>query len=283
MYCFINDQFRLQQHTGFPVDDLAVQRGYGIFDYLRVSNKVPLFINNHLDRFFYSAKEMRLSVPYALPEIKNIVASLIEKNDLSDAGIRIILSGGASPDGYQIVQPNLVILAEKISIPGNTISSKGYHLISYPHQRQLAQVKTTDYQMAIWLKPRIIAQGGDDVIYHQGGMITECPRSNIFMVSKTDTLLTPCHQILKGITRKVVLTLAEKNGIAVEERDISLDELKTAKEVFITSSTKRLIPVASIDQHALPVFSQGSLTAKLYEYFFAYEKNYIADHQFQHR
>ena len=280
IYCFVNDQFRLQQQAGFPVDDLAVQRVYGIFDYLRVSNKVPLFIDDHLDRFFHSAKEMRLNVSYSIPELKNIVASLIEKNHLSDAGIRIILSGGASPDGYQIVQPNLVILAEKISTPENVISSKSYHLISYPHQRQLAQVKTTDYLMAIWLKPRIIEQGGDDVIYHQDGMITECPRSNIFMVSKTDTLITPCNQILKGITRKIVLTLAAKNGIAVEERNISIDELKTAKEVFITSSTKRLIPVTAIDQQALPVFSHGSLTAKLYEYFYEHEKSYLANHHF---
>jgi D-alanine transaminase/branched-chain amino acid aminotransferase len=105
--------------------------------------------------------------------------------------------------------------------------------------------------MAVWLQPLLKEKGYDDVLYHQQGTITECPRSNFFLVTKGDVLVTPATNVLAGITRKKILDLTNK-GLIVEERPIHLNEIKEAKAAFITSTTKQILPVAQIDDVVLP-------------------------------
>jgi D-alanine transaminase/branched-chain amino acid aminotransferase len=123
-------------------------------------------------------------------------------------------------------------------------------LMTYAHQRQLPDVKTIDYLMAIWLQPLLREKGADDVLYHHNGVIAECPRANFFLVTAEGTLVTPAANVLKGITRMKVLEVA-RGQFATEERDVLLDEVRTAKEAFITSTTKHVLPVTLID--GLPV------------------------------
>lgn len=270
--CFYNDRFLPLQDAGLPVTDLGIQRGYGIFDFLRVTGNMPLFIDDHLDRFYHSAKEMRLPVKYAKHALKDILQKLIAQNDLPHSGIRILLSGGTSPDGYQIIEPNLTIIQQPVTAPADEIDGKGYKLVTYPHQRQMPHVKTTDYLMAIWLQPWVKAQSGDDVLYHQNGMVSECPRSNFFIVTQSNTIVTPGRNILEGITRKQILKLAAEYEFKMEIRDVSLQDIYEAKEAFISSSTKRIIPVHTIDDLVLEPFSDDSVTAELYRIFLQKEK-----------
>jgi D-alanine transaminase/branched-chain amino acid aminotransferase len=137
----------------------------------------------------------------------------------------------------------------------------GLRLRTYPFQRQLSDVKTTDYLMAIWLRPWLQETGGDDILYHDaGGLVTECPRCNFFIVTDAGTLVTPARNMLKGVTRKQVVELAVRLGIPVEERDLALAELPAAAEAFITASTKRIIPVCRIDDTLLPTPGGMSVT-----------------------
>jgi branched-chain amino acid aminotransferase len=270
--CFLNGHFLPLAETSLPITDIGVQRGYGIFDFLRVTQNVPLFWEDHLERFFRSAKEMRLPLNQSKEELKRIILELLEKNQLPDSGIRIMLSGGSSADGYQIVQPNLAIVQQALSRPADEIFAQGYTLATYPHQRQLPHIKTTDYLMAIWLQPWMHEKGADDILYHQNGIISECPRSNFFIVTQTNSIVTPGRNILKGITRKQVLELAEMNGLVVEERDISMDDIRVAKEAFIGSSTKRIIPVVRVDDIDLGPYSHDSVTGQLFRLFLQSEK-----------
>ena len=272
LYCYANNQIKLIENAGVPVSDLLVQRGYGIFDFLRVANYKPLFIDEHLDRFFYSASVMRLNIKETKDEIKKIVTTLIDKNKLPFAGIRLIIAGGDAPDGYTITQPHLIILAQTLAPPSNQFSEKGIHLASYRYQRQLAEVKTTDYLMAIWLQPWMKNKGADDILYYQEASISECPRSNIFMVTHENKLLTPANNMLKGITRKNILQVANHHGIEFECRDITLSELKTAKEVFISSSTKRILPVSQLDDQIYSMSHLNSISYKIFTYLLALEQ-----------
>jgi D-alanine transaminase/branched-chain amino acid aminotransferase len=256
------------------VQDLAVQRGYGIFDFLRVAMNRPLFLEDHLQRFFASAAVMRLSVPESMDRIREIIEHLVRENNMRDAGIRMILTGGPSPDGYQIVEPCLFIVQQSLTPPPDRLQLPGLHLCTYPFQRTLPHVKTTDYLMAIWLQPWMRGLGGDDILYHANGILTECPRSNIFVVTTNNTLATPAQNMLAGVTRKQVIQLAKKAGIAVELRDIRLEELATAREVFITSSTKRLIPVRQIDDTRYPAPGQDSVTQLLWNSFLDHEHSF---------
>ena len=275
LICFLNDRFIPLAEAGLPVTDLGIQRGYGIFDFLRVTQNIPLFCNDHLDRFFHSANEMRLPIGKSREEIKRIIGQLLEKNNLPDSGIRILLSGGVSPDGFQILLPNLVIIQQSAISPPEQIFQQGYTLVTYPHQRQMSHVKTTDYLMAIWLQPWVKEKGADDVLYHQNGLVSECPRSNFFIVTKSNTLVTPYRNILKGITRKQILALAAMHGLAMEERDISIDDIRNAKEAFIGSSTKRIIPVTRIDDIELGACTVDSITFQLFHLFLQQEKEAV--------
>ena len=273
--CFLNDGFIALAEAGLPVTDLGVQRGYGIFDFLRITNNIPLFQDDHLDRFFYSAKEMRLPVKQTKGEMKEIISELISKNNVPDSGIRIMLSGGNSPDGYQIIQPNLVVVQQLISRPSKKISEQGIRLVTYAHQRQMPHVKTTDYLMAIWLQPWLKEKSADDVLYQQNGLVSECPRANFFIVTQSNTLVTPARNILKGVTRKKILDIAATHGCIMEERDITIDDIRLAKEAFIGSSTKRLIPVSRVDDIDLGACKEDSVTAQLFRLFLQKEKEYI--------
>lgn len=271
LYCYSQNQISLLENAGVPVGDLLVQRGYGIFDYLRVSNNKPLFIEAHLDRLFNSAEIMRLSIALSKEEIKKIVAELIQKNNIPFSGIRLIIAGGDAPDGYTITKPHLIIIQQPLEAPPSQMATKGIQLVSHFYQRQLAEVKTTDYLMAIHLQAWMKSQGGNDILYYNNESVSECPRSNIFMVSQDNTIVTPARNMLKGITRKNIIAVAEAHHLKLEQRDISLAEIKKAKEVFITSSTKRIIPVSRLDEQNFSLDGSNSLTAQIFDHLLALE------------
>lgn len=271
LYCYSQNQISLLENAGVPVGDLLVQRGYGIFDYLRVSNNKPLFIEAHLDRLFNSAEIMRLSIALSKEEIKKIVAELIQKNNIPFSGIRLIIAGGDAPDGYTITKPHLIIIQQPLEAPPSQMATKGIQLVSHFYQRQLAEVKTTDYLMAIHLQAWMKSQGGNDILYYNNESVSECPRSNIFMVSQDNTIVTPARNMLKGITRKNIIAVAEAHHLKLEQRDISLAEMKKAKEVFITSSTKRIIPVSRLDEQNFSLDGSNSLTAQIFDHLLALE------------
>ena len=276
--CYCNEILVPYSEASVLVNDLGLQRGYGIFDFLRVTENVPLFWEDHLDRFYHSAAEMLLPVKQTKEELKVIIRELIQTNKLSFSGIKILLTGGYSPDGYSIVSPNLLIIQQGIAPPPATIFLPGYKLFTYTHQRQLPEVKTTDYLMAIRLQPWLKEQGGDDILYYQNGLVSECPRSNFFIVTENDTLVTPGRNILKGITRKQLFTIASTAGVQVEERDISIEDIQNAKEAFISSSTKRIIPITQVDKKQFAPFTIDSVTDKLFNAFCEWEKMAIHNH-----
>jgi branched-subunit amino acid aminotransferase/4-amino-4-deoxychorismate lyase len=253
--CYYDEQISPFSQTGMSLNDLLIQRGYGIFDYLRVVDNKPLFVQDHLDRLYQSAALMHMVVPQSKDEILQIVLELVEKNDMPYSGLKLIVSGGDSSDGYTLEQPRLTIIQQPLPVPSNHFSVSPFTLMSHPFQRQLPQVKTTDYLMAIYLQPQLKAFGGQDILYTHEGMIRECPRSNFFLISEQGHIVTAKDQVLKGITRKNILEEATANGITVEERPIALEEIKTAKGAFIASSTKRIIPVSKIDMTNIPTDS----------------------------
>ncbi|HEU4552479.1 MAG TPA: aminotransferase class IV [Chitinophaga sp.] len=266
---FINDSFVPAAAAALPVADLALQRGYGIFDFFKTVHNKPVFLDDHLRRFYQSADQMRLPVRQSPAALKAVIHELIQRNNIPDAGIRISCTGGITGDGYSITSPNLVITQQPLSPLAADAFEKGLTLLSYNHQRQLPEIKTIDYLMAIWLQPLVQQQQADDLLYFRHGLVTECPRANIFIVTEDDTVVTPGRNILKGITRKHVLQLAQ-DLYKVAERDVTLDELRTAKEVFICSTTKYILPVLQLDGAPVGNGRPGAATAKLNEVLRAY-------------
>lgn len=261
MYTFLNDTFLPAADAALNVGDLSIQRGYGIFDFLKTVGDIPIFLHDHLDRFYHSADRMRLTIGKTRDELKAIIAELQRLNRLPDSGIRITLTGGISTDSITPGRPNLIITQHPMAPPGKALPPP-VRLVSYPHQRQLPDVKTIDYLMAIHLQPYVRDRQAFDVLYHHNGIITECPRCNFFLVTADGTLVTPATNMLKGITRKKVLGLA-RDLVPTSERDLHLDEVRTAREAFITSTSRHLVPISHIDDHPIgagpadPITSPG--------------------------
>ena len=247
VFAAVNGVLLPSDQASLQISDLSIQRGFGVFDFFKTLNYKPIFLEEHLDRFFRSAAGLRLEVGKTREELRALIALLQEKNQLAYSGFRLTLTGGYATDSITPATPNLVI--SQVSLPG-VISEKvqpSIRLVSYPHRRQLPEIKSIDYLMAIWLQPYIRECGADEVLYHQeDGSIAECPRSNFFMVTADDVVVTPARGILPGIIRGKVLELARQQ-FEVEVRDVTLGELAEAKEAFITSTTKHILPVAQVD------------------------------------
>src|SRR4051794_31085807 len=101
MIAFLNDHFLDEDQASVGIADLSIQRGFGIFDFLRTASYVPLFIDDYIDRCFNSARQLRLELPYTREDLKAIIFQLIDKNRIATSGIKIILTGGYSPDGFE--------------------------------------------------------------------------------------------------------------------------------------------------------------------------------------
>lgn len=270
-FVFVRDKFLPAGQAAILINDLSIQRGYGIFDFFKTLDDKPVFLEAHLDRFFHSAGQLRLESGKTREELLTTLHTLQQKNNIPDSGIRMTLTGGYSPDGYSLASPNLIITQQPLLAPITAELPKSISLVTYPHQRQMPDVKTIDYLMAIWLQPYIRENGADDVLYHRGGIshqdgldhpdgiIAECPRSNFFIVTADNTVVTPARHILKGITRMKVLELARQQ-FKTEERDVILEEVYGAKEAFITSTTRHILPVVQIDKKVIGNGVPGDVT-----------------------
>lgn len=260
-FAFVKDAFVPADKAVLPVSDLAVQRGYGIFDYVKTVNNRIVFEAEHLKRFYHSAAEMGLPVSMPPAQMSDLLQQLVKKNNMDYAGIRITLTGGASPDGYTLSDPCLIITQQKLQPPAPSDFEKGIRLITYQHQRQLPHVKTIDYLMAVRLQSWIRENGADDVLYHQKGIISECPRANFFLVTKDGAVVTPAHNILHGITRSKLLLLASSH-VRIEG-NVTLEDVSLAREAFITSTTKAILPVTHIDGKEINGGAPGPITREI--------------------
>lgn len=258
MYSIINGELVKAEEAKISITDLSIQRGYAVFDFFKVKNYRPAFLYDHLSRFYKSAAALRLPVGVSEEKLAGLIQLLIDKNAVPDAGVKITLTGGYSDDGYSIATPNLLI-SQTALVPYKQGALK---LVTYNYQRQLPQVKTIDYLQAIYLQPFIKEKQADDVLYHYNGEITECPRSNFFVVTKDDEVITPAKNILAGITRKRIAALKQFN---VQERAITLKDLDTIKEAFVSSTTKVVMPVVAIDGRPVNDGLPGKITAQIFE------------------
>jgi len=265
-YVSINNQLILEEEAKLGVSDLAMHRGYGIFDYLKVIDNRPIFIEDHLNRFYNSAKEMYLDVMMDRAQLKNAIEELIEKNGIATSGIKLLLTGGYSEDGYRMGKPNLVILQYPLNLQEENKLDAGMKLVTYDHQRQLPFIKTIDYLMAVRLHPFMKEKNADDVLYHNTGVITECPRANFFVVIDKE-IITPKSNILRGITRSKVLNF-KVSGYTIAEEDFSIDDLSSIKEAFITSTTQYAYPVSAIDGRLVGDGKIGPVTKQVREQLF---------------
>ncbi len=271
MYTYLNNEIVSAEKAILHVRDLSIQRGYGIFDFFKIEDGHPFFLNEYLTRFYNSADVMRLPVPHTPDELKSIISQLIEKNNIAASGVKMILTGGYSEDGYHPGVPNLIITQQRLTLPSKDLIEKGVKIITHDYVRDLPSAKTINYSMGIWLINKIKEHGAYDVLYHQNNIVSEFPRCNFFMMKKDGTVITPKDRVLHGVTRKNILKLASKR-YPTEEGTITLDDILQAKEAFLTSTTKRIVPIVKINNLLIGDGKPGSVSLSLLNDLIALEK-----------
>jgi branched-chain amino acid aminotransferase len=259
MLACVNGDLLPLDSASLQLGDLAIQRGYGVFDYLKTIDGRPVFLDDHLDRLDESMRAMRLVVSGGRATIRDQLSRLLNANAVADSGVRITVTGGYSPDGYTIATPNVILTQSPLALRPEPA---GIRLITHAHRRQMPTIKTLDYLMAVFMQPIVRERGADEVLYHLDGFVSECPRNNLFLIDASGRLVTPSRFVLKGVIRKHLLRLAPPELDACE-RDVGFDELFTAREVFITSTTKNVVPILAIDGRPIGDGQPGPITRQL--------------------
>lgn len=244
---FLNGQFVPEDQAVLPLSDLGIIRGYGVFDLLRTYNGRPFKLREHLVRLQNSAQASEIPLRCSLDELEDIVHELLARNSFPESIVRIVATGGSSSNGFlPDGEPTLAVLVTPVPPTRPELYARGVDLITFQFQRFDPTVKTINYGPAIVAVKRAMAQGASDVIYvDDQDHLLESTRSNLF-VFKGNTLITPEDGILFGITRSVVLQLAQ-GRFEIQKRAIARSELPEVDEAFLTSTTSEVLPVVRID------------------------------------
>ena len=272
-YYSVNGEIVPVAQARLGVSDLGLLRGYGVFDFFRVVRGMPLFIDDYLARFERSVNLLNLDLPVTLAELKKHVHNLIEANGATEAGVRLLLTGGYSADGFTPAEPNLVVLEHPFKRPDAKLYERGSNLTLYEYVRDIPEVKTTNYAVAIQQLPQQRAANAIDVLYHQNGCVSETSRSNIF-IAKKGAILTPGERILKGITRRQILHLARER-FEVRETEVTLKDIYNADEVFITSSVKGVMPIVKVGENVIGSGEPGDVSRQLMQAFEVHVEDYL--------
>ena len=268
MYCFRNGEIVPCEDAVVHASDLGLLRSYAAFDYLRTYNGRPFRLADHLARFRNSADGLKLPLEYSNDEIKEIIGELLARCGLTEACVRLVITGGNSPDSMTIVKPNFFILIEKVPRYAPECWTDGVRLITNEYLRDVPELKSTGYLNAIMLMPLVKKHGAHDLLYCHGGRVLELARNNIFLFMD-DTLVTPKDDILPGITRKVLLELCD-GVFPIEERDVPTSDLGRATEAFLCGTTKGVMPVVQVDDTTIGDGTVGPNTRKAMELFREY-------------
>jgi branched-chain amino acid aminotransferase len=261
-YCYLDGTILPSDQARISIHDLGLQRGYGVFDFMRTYNGHLFQPRKHLERFRHSAAALHLEISQTDEELLNIGQDLLRRSELDHPALKFILTGGDATPAMPYDAPRLLILAENHPVYPEAAYEDGVSLMSVEYQRELPEVKSLNYMNTLRLEQWKRSFQAFDLLYHHPEYgVTESPRANVFGVCD-QTILTPSAHVLNGITRGVILELAAQR-YQVEERPISLTELRDCQELFLTSTSKRIMPVTELDQKPVGSGRPGPITRKL--------------------
>ena len=261
---YVDGEYVDSRKATVPASDLALLRGYGIFDFLRTYGGKPFQLGAHLRRLIRSAALLDMRFPWDIEELDEIVIETMRRNGFDESSIRLVVTGGDSPNDFMPAGESRLLVMVTPTIPFSPSAyDQGAEVVTVEMQRHMPEVKSINYipgitaqKMALRFNPKSI-----EAIYRVNGKIVEGTRSNTF-IFKDGAWITPAEDLLLGITRAEVIKLIEAKG-PLDLRDISLAEYLAADEVIITSSTKEIIPVVKVDDVTIGAGVPGDNTRQL--------------------
>lgn len=258
---YINDTLIDCDNAQLSAYDLGLNRAYAVFDFFRIVNGKFRFFEDHLERFINSIQLSNIPNPYTKDELLKKITELQNINKIKHGFIRITLTAGTSSNFGTISSPTLIILSGILTVNSPSNYTEGIKLICKKYQRGFPNIKNTDYFFPQMLHQELKEANATDVLYHTD-YVTETSRANVFCV-KDGKVATPKTNVLKGITRKKLLEMEPSISLL----NMTLEELYNADEVFITSTSKELMPVVQIDDKLIGNGKVGTIYKGLHAKF----------------
>jgi branched-chain amino acid aminotransferase len=287
MWIYLNDRFVKESEATVSVFDHGFLYGDGVYETIRSYGEKIFMRDQHLARLHRSAEAIGLAIP------KRDWPSLLHEsmtrnevgNDQTDAYIRITVSRGTGDIGLDPAlcpNPTIVIITKPLKSPPPERYREGVSLIVAKTRRNLAsaldpQIKATNFLNNIQAKREAIAAGAfDSVLLNWESHVTECTVSNVFFI-RAGRLCTPALTcgILDGITRRVILTLAQEEHIPIDEGRFGVEALQRAEECFLSNTTMEVMPVATLDGRMIGSGKPGPLTRQLHQIFVTHRQRFF--------
>lgn len=267
---YLNENFIKAGDARISVYDHGFLYGDSVFETMRAYNKHVFKFEEHIQRLHNSLENIYMSLPIPPSTILKAIKLLLQYNQLSDAYIRVCISRGEGPLGLDIsfcTNPSVLIIAESLhTYPANWyLNGISIAIVSYrkiPDVCLPSSIKSSNYMVNVLAKKEAQDMGAQEAIMlNIEGYVAEGTVTNIFFV-KDKKLFTPALSsgILNGITRRVVIDLAEKRNIEVVETHISPDQIFSADECFLTNTSMEVMPVSACDNSKIADGKPGKIT-----------------------
>ena len=277
MWIYLNDRFVPQEEAVVSVFDHGFLYGDGVYETMRSYQGRTLQLSEHLARLERSASRIHLDLPLSLVRLAELIRESLVRNRLQDAYLRVTVSRGAGEIGLEpslCKTPTLVIIAKPFQPSPEAFYAEGVTVSVVRTRRNLPeavppQIKSLNFLNNILAKIEATAAGAHEgIMLNQREELTEGTTSNLFLV-QAGRLRTPSLDcgILDGITRGLVLRLAEELTIPTEETRLGVKDLYRAEECFLTNTRQELLPVTGVDGHRLGDGRPGTLTRRLHALF----------------
>lgn len=266
---FLNGQFVNSHEAKVSVFDHGFLYGDGCFETLRTYNGKLFRLDEHVKRLLNSAQKMQITVPWKAEEIKEWMQETLIQNSFAESRLRITLTRGEN--GFNFVgaeTPTILIVVTELKPHERNVFENGVKIETLEIERILPQVKSLN------LLPSILGQQlkhqenvFETVFINHQGFLTEGTVSNFFIVKDSVILTAPKEDVLSGITRDLVFEIANKEGIKIEEKLFTLNDLLQSDEAFLSSTIMDIAPVVQVGKIYISNGKVGSITKTLIEEF----------------
>jgi len=273
MKIFIDGRYYDERNAKISVFDHGLLYGDGVFEGIRAYNGRVFKLKEHVDRLFCTAKSILLNLPMSHAEIMRAVVETCRRNKVRDGYIRLVVTRGVGTLGLnpnRCKRGSVIVIAGKIQLYPPALYERGMEIVTVPTTRNLQNalnpaIKSLNYLNNILAKIEANNAGCEEaVMLNAEGFVSECTGDNIFII-KEDHLYTPplSAGALYGITRRVVMEIAEESGFRVSEANLSRHDLFNADECFLTGTGAEIVPIVKIDGRVIGDGKPGETTQKL--------------------
>lgn len=254
-----------QDDLRYPFEERGLQFGDGIYEVIRVYGGSYYLIDEHIDRFYRSAEDVKIKPPFEKAQMYDYLEQLLERNEVKgDAKLYIQMTRGSAPRDHAFPEETPANLYAYVKdLPrAKKLMSEGITTITHEDVRwDWCYIKSLNLLPNVLAKQAAKEQGCFEAILHKDGEVTECSSSNIYLVRDGKVYTHPAKKnILHGCVRMRVEEFCNTNKIEFIEESFRVEDFKDADEVFLTSSTSEVMPVLKVDQLTIGDGSPGEVT-----------------------